>query len=259
MLRAITVLTQNGRSWLMSPVAHYILGRLGSVVIASYPRSGSTWLRTMLTHLIIEGYDSNPVEFNRLIPGVTISRIPQIIVNRPQICSTHALFNAKIKKAVYIIRDPRRSIPSLYRYTTSRVGLQIRAPEWAKLYCNGFYGPRWDQHVFSWLGNGRERLSDTFLLLRYEDMCMQTHESLLMVAKFLGFPHLHKRLVRAIDMSKPAVMREWERRDGIDISDPNSSFYRGGEVDEWQELFPSEIQNMLLDQMRRAMSLANYA
>lgn len=258
MFRDLGVLVNHGKSWFTSPIAHYLVGRYGKTVIASFPRSGSTWLRTMLTHLMVADYDSHPEVFNSLIPGMTLTRVPLVFQTRPELCSTHGLYTSNIKKAIYLVRDPRYAISSLYRYSTAYIGKEMPATKWARLYMRGFYGPRWDQHVRSWLGSGVSRLKEQVLLVRYERMRDCPEEELKRVAEFLGIAHDQRCLVDAVRLSSPAVMKKWEKQILGVRREANASFYRGGTVDEWQALFGDDIGRDLLNQASKAMCLAEY-
>lgn len=259
MLRDIETLLQHGRSWVTLPIAHYLAGNFGNTVLASFPRSGSTWLRTMLTHLIVNNYDSNPEVFNRRIPSITLSRVPLMLQTKPKLCSTHGLYTRNIKSAIYLVRDPRCAIVSLYRYTTAYVGKEMPVRDWARLYMCGFYGPRWDQHVHSWLGNGVNRLHDRLLVISYETMRKQPEEMLDRAATFLGFPYDKGRLGNAVQLSSPSVMKQWEEQILGGKRESNASFYRVGKVDEWATLFAGGIGEKILNQARAAICLAGYA
>lgn len=257
-VRVATAL-QHGRSWATVPLAHWLIAPISGPFIASWPRSGSTWLRTMLTHLLLEDYDSNPAVFNRLIPGTTLRHIFRSKgINRLRLRSTHGLYGGYIRQAVYLLRDMRGAVPSLFRYTTTRVGKRLDPSEWVKLYQAGLYGPRWDQHVMSWLGTASTVLGDRMLVVRYEDMRSNPGSVLRDVAQFLGIRTGREREARAVSLSAPDVMRRWESRMLGPLRDPNASFYRGGNVNEWDSLFSARDRSALLASAEDALCLTGY-
>ena len=92
---------------------HY---RQDDVVIVSYPRSGSTWLRFIFAHLIRDRVSdqSTNVDFlfvQRFIPAISAA-IQQKGVDYealpfPRIMRTHSLYIKEIPKVIYLMRDGR--------------------------------------------------------------------------------------------------------------------------------------------------------
>lgn len=252
---------RNGRAWLTTPLAHWIIAPLDGSFLASWPRSGSTWLRTMITHLLLENYDSNPAVFNQVVSGTTLTRIwrNRYAENQVNLRSTHSTYRRSIKRAIYLVRDPRYAVPSFYRYTVTRAGKQVDPPTWAHMYSMGFYGPRWDQHVESWLVRGRRELGGGLMVVKYEEMKSAPAVTLKRVAGFLGIPVDLQRVERAVALSTPEVMRKWEKRESRESNDFSSSFYRGGVVYEWETLFGQRERQLILKDASKALQLSGYS
>jgi hypothetical protein len=250
----------SGRAWLTMPLSHALLGRRADSVITSWPRSGSTWLRTMLTHLLVQDYDSNPEVFNRAIPSTSLLNVLRYWSGGCSgIRSTHWLYQRHVKKALYVVRDPRGSIPSYFRYTTTRIGKQREGGEWTRFYLAGLYGPRWDQHVDSWLSKGKAVLGSNLHVVRYEDLKEDPLRVLADTADFFGIPYTRERLETAERMSSIDVMKKWEEKEVGPLRDKNASFYRGGKVDEWKELFDKCDREKMLRAASRSMEKMGYA
>lgn len=256
----LVVLFRNGRGRITSPVAHLLISPLSAQFIVSYPRSGSTWMRTMLVNVLDPNSKSDPAVFNRVIPGCTLTRLWDVYhAPSPRILSTHSTYRRNIKRAVYIARNGRDSILSLFRYTTVRVGLNMEFSKWFALYMKGCYGPRWDQHVVSWLTKGRKKLGKDMLVVRYEDCCAHPHDVLSNVCDFLGVRHTQSDIQRAIELSSIKNMRKWERKYVGEIKDENASFYRGKKInDEWNNLLTEEQRNKFLTVSGEALRLGGY-
>lgn len=255
----LRVALERGRSWVTAPFAHWLVAPVAGPFLASWPRSGSTWLRTMLIHLMIDDYDSDPAVFNQFIPATTLRWILKTSGTNPlKLRSTHSTHCWPIREAVYLVRDPRDALPSFYRYSTTMIGRSIAPHEWVSLYLKGLYGPRWDQHVHSWLVKGDEVLGDQMLVTRYEDMKAHPVSELERVARFLGIPFEPQRAERAVEWSSPEYMRQWEARNVGPLSDPNASFYRGGVVNEWESLFADRDREKIMRCSEDALHLAGY-
>jgi LPS sulfotransferase NodH len=251
---------KNNRGRITSPLAHFIVSPLKRQFIASYPRSGSTWLRTMLTNVIDPSANSNPDIFNRMIPGTTLTRLWLAYrAPDPHILSTHSVYRRGIKRVVYVLRDGRDSMLSLYRYTTVRIGIRMGFNQWFSFYMKGWYGPRWDQHVESWLTRGCERLGRDMLIVRYEDCCADPHGELKKVCDFFGIEFALADIERAVKLSSVDNMKKWERKLLGEIKSDNASFYRGKkQADEWLSLLNDEQRNKFMRISKNAMRLGGY-
>ncbi|MFT6408683.1 MAG: hypothetical protein ACJAQ6_002103, partial [Arenicella sp.] len=109
---------QKIRNRLSTPLGHLRLShRPSDAYITAFPRSGSTWLRTILVNIMDPAADSNPDVFNARIPAVSIRNAA--IINRlqsPRLIMTHSLWRQSIKKSVYLVRDGRDAFISSYHY-----------------------------------------------------------------------------------------------------------------------------------------------
>ena len=145
---------------------------------------------------------------------------------------------------------------SLYRYTTVRVGIDMEFDTWFPFYLRGWYGPRWDQHVESWIGVGREKLKDDMLVIRYEDCCANPHDTLGKVCDFLGVAYTPGDAQRAVELSSIGNMKKWERKYVGEINDENASFYRGKmRNDEWASLLSEEQRSEFMRVSGEALHL----
>lgn len=251
---------KHNRTRITSPLAHFLVSPLKGKFIASYPRSGSTWMRTMLTNVIVPDANSNPEIFNRVIPGTTLTRL-WLAYNAPSpyILSTHSVYRNSIKRVVYILRDGRDSMLSMYRYTTVRVGWDITFDKWFTFYMKGYYAQRWDQHVISWLGKGHEKLKENMLVVRYEDCCADPHAELEKACEFFRIKFTSGDIDRAVELSSIDKMKKWERKLLGPINDENASFYRGNRKnDEWETLMSEKQRNQFLRSSSDALGLGGY-
>jgi hypothetical protein len=195
------------------------------VFITSFPRSGNTWTRFVIGNLLAQ--DSS-LTFNNLE-----GRVPEIYANsdrkmrrlpRPRVLKSHESFDGRYPHVIYIVRDPRDVAISKYHYNiaTGRHPADYPIEEFLPRFISGEFDEEWGtwaQHVTGWLSN-RQR-HDDFLLLRYEDMKLNSERELLRVAAFLhgcGFENIDcspDRLEQAIEHSTPERMRSLERQQGF--------------------------------------------
>jgi hypothetical protein len=233
------------------------------VFVASYPRSGSTWLRFLLLELLTRDsahFDS----VNRAIPDVGNQRgCPAILPGGVRLIKTHEAYRSAYRRAVYIARDVRDVVLSEFAYERARQRIAEDFDEFLMLFLrssvNG-YGT-WQDHVASWIGSPLESSRD-LLLIKFEDLRAHTEETLAEVADFLGLAADRQQIRQAIANNNVQRMQEKENQvSEIDGYSPKangngngSRFVRSGSVGGWRRKFTDE-QVHLIEQCA-GMSLA---
>ncbi|WP_298283817.1 sulfotransferase domain-containing protein [Acidocella sp.] len=257
---------------------------MGKIVwLASYPKSGNTWLRVFLHNYITQA--ATPHSINRLTdfslaecaaalfhaPGETLSD-EAVQKNRPRVhaelaglgpelvfVKTHnanlavhgvALVTPEVTAgAVYVVRDPRDVAVSYAAYLGRDVDETIRFMA-APGAVNGTDEAQvfellssWSGHVRSWVG-GRQRL-----LVRYEDLVAEPERYFARIIRYLGTGEVDQaRLTRAIGFSSFAELAGQEARDGYEASGGQGRFFRAGRVGVWREaLSPAQAARIERD------------
>jgi len=183
------------------------------VFIVSYPKSGNTWTRFLIANLL---HPKEPVNFgniDRLIPelaGLTKRQLER--VPRPRIMKSHEYFDARFRKVIYIVRDPRDVVVSQFHFFRKRrrIADDYSIEQFVSRFVAGAtsdYGS-WSDNVASWLATRQN--SPSFLLLRYEDMLARTGEELTRVASFLGVRATPDLLAQAVERCSADQMRKLE-------------------------------------------------
>ena len=81
---------------------------------ASYPRSGSTWLRFILFQ-ILRGEESGFGNIEQRIPEIYTHRgVPPILPGGARLIKTHEKYRKDYTKAVFLVRDLRDVVLSCY-------------------------------------------------------------------------------------------------------------------------------------------------
>lgn len=194
------------------------------VFIVSYPRSGNTWTRFLISNLI---YQDEPTTFANIE-----ARIPEIYFNsdhmmrglpRPRILKSHECFDPRCRRVIYIVRDPRDVAVSFYHHNVKAGNIPDGYPmdDFVPRFIAAEFDTRWgswDDNVRSWLAlrNGHSG----FLLLSYEEMKKDSVGQLLRVGSFLeqsSFRQLDlspQKIQRAVDLSSSERMRALEKEQG---------------------------------------------
>jgi hypothetical protein len=182
--------------------------------LVSYPKSGNTWARFLIANLLYAERHPDWGNIDRLIPGPEVmSKRDFARMPRPRIIRTHDAFDPRYKQVIYIVRDPRDVALSQYHHHRKLKLIEDNHPfeSFLPRFLAGetnVHGS-WKQNVASWLA---ARYGDPrFLLLRYEDMLVDTRSELASICSFLGVEATPERLSRVVEQSSPREMRKLEQ------------------------------------------------
>lgn len=227
--------------------------------VVAFPRSGSTWLRTILAALIKPENGFEPDVFNALIPSVGIRSLRMIrSLGDPRLMMSHTTFRPGLRRVVYLVRDGRDSVVSYYHHTTTREGQKVPFAQWFDLYCRRQYGARWNDNVEGWLTRGPQHFGDNLLIVKFEELKQTPSPYIEKIAAFLGIRADGQRIGRALEMASLENAREREKREARKLDDPNASFYRGGKTGQWHEYLNGAAYERFMDLSNRALKLAGY-
>lgn len=180
--------------------------------IASYPRSGNTWTRFLIANLM---FPDRPVTFANIetfIPDATALSSRQLKrVPRPRLIKTHEYYEPRYRKVVYLVRDPRDVVLSLYNFRRKYRSVDDSYPierYVAERFLPGDMDVSWGEHVGSWLGTRMNQPG--FLLVRYEDLLQDPLRELGRLASFLGVDGSAETLAQAIEKSSANRLRQLE-------------------------------------------------
>lgn len=185
------------------------------ILIASYPKSGNTWMRALLSSLIGPGAESFD-ELTQYVPELERVRKTRQAFRLPsggRLVKTHEPWHRCYRRGVYIVRDCREVVVSRY-FDQLRTGqFNGKFEEFLQRFLAGRvdgYG-RWDDHVASWL-EAKRCYPDSFLIIKYEDMIADLESTLARVITFLGLQVTSEDVGNAIYSNSRERMRQKENR-----------------------------------------------
>ncbi|MDR3504842.1 MAG: sulfotransferase domain-containing protein [Acidocella sp.] len=254
---------------------------MGKIVwLASYPKSGNTWVRAFLHNYITRPETAHSI--NQLTdfsvaecaapffrqPGETLTT-EQVQAKRPSVheeltrlhpdlvfVKTH---NANLAMhgiplctpehtagAVYIVRDPRDVALSFAAFAQKGVDeiIELMASPGAANASDELQVfellSSWSEHVRSWVGAPRR------LLTRYEDLVAEPERYFARIIRFIGTGEVdQQRLARAIEFSSFKSLSAQETAEGYKAGGTSGKFFRQGKAGQWRErLTPAQAERI---------------
>ncbi|XP_031371862.1 cytosolic sulfotransferase 15-like [Punica granatum] len=266
----------------------HFLARDSDVLIASKPKSGTTWLKSLAFSVLYRA-QFNPTEANANHP--LLSSNPHALVRTlelgqsaghapdlsgfadPRLFGTHVPYDSlpySIRrsrcKVIYICRNPLDVVVSLWHFV-AQVDAGDRAGGWSGMeeyfdnFCKGMdgYGPFWD-HLLGYWKASQERPKKV-LFLKYEDLKEDTAGNLKRIAEFMGVPFSDEEerngvVEEIVKMCSLGSLKELEvNKTGRSIAGfENNSYFRKGEVGDWVNYFSLSMAERLKNIMEEKLS-----
>ena len=234
------------------------------VFLASYPRSGNTWIKSLISSCIFgEAMTNFSDTKNDEMPIVGFHYgAREIVQGRGRLIKTHESYRRGYKRAIWIVRDPRDVLVSEYRlalrsqyfsgtldkYTQDFVNQPRMAPE------------NWSVHTRSW---AESAIAGTpqMLPLRFEELRAEPEKHLSRILEFLGIPPTTETINRAIAQNSIDRMaarhatydQSFAGRQAAAIPAINS-----GEAGAWRNTLSTHSANLLHDKFGVMMDKMGY-
>ncbi len=238
--------------------------------ITSYPKSGNTWLRFLLGALLLRRDGGGEVDFSNLdglIPDIYRNRERELrALASPRFLKSHEPYDPRVRRAVYMVRDPRSVATSYYFFLQRERRLRPDEPVAAYLprFLRGeldSYGT-WDAHVEGWLA--AERDNPGVAVLGYEEMRADPLPGARRAARALDLPDDDEALTAAIQASSFERMQRLDRGrtaeadPGLKGKDLGILFVRKGKPDEWRDHLDRQCLDLLQDAFGGTMERLGY-
>ena len=226
------------------------------MLLASYPRSGNTWIRSILSY-VLAGINGDPDmhSFDRLVkytPDIYVGKFENN--SEPRIIKTHSHYLpcfSKIRKCVYVCRDGRDIAVSYYYYKlmTDKSYYAITFSDYLLYVFLGqgdMFSP-WQESVKSWLFN--PSVKDTVLVVKYEDLLKSPLSEFKRIIEYLDFSCAVSLLEEAVSVSSFEKLQKKEKKEQDQFheaimpgakSDNNIAFFRKGKVGSYKEIFSKQ-------------------
>ena len=220
------------------------------VFLASFPRSGNTWLRFVLGEVLTR----DSVEFesvNRIIPEVGLhGKAMAVLPGGGRLIKTHELYRREYQKVVYVVRDVRDVVLSEYS-RKRQLGIELNDLDgYLPRFLRGTAMPEgaWHNHIHCWLDCPLVQ-DGNLLLIRFEEMRKNLEDTIAKIVTFLNL-NVDMQLIReAIANNSVEMMRiKEDRTKSLEKSTREEGrFIRKGSVGGWRAQL-TDAQARLIEQ-----------
>lgn len=229
------------------------------VYIVEFPKSGITWLSTIIANLNLLNSNSpmRATFFNiqQLVPDIHIDTdIPcQTLWDIPKyrFIKSHSSYCPLYKNVIYLVRNPISVMDSYYRFNVDRGSFNGSFESFVK--DSPFGIKRWVSHVNSWLDKPR---SQRMHLIKYESLIKKPCDTISELFTNLGLPCDAKFVSRAIDLSSLASMKDSESL--YKSYDPARDVEFVGKGKSKSEGINLELKKYIIEESRSVLKKLNY-
>ena len=223
--------------------------RSDDIFVASYPRSGTTWLQMVLYQLTTDGgLDFEHISavvpyFERsLLTGRNLNLLPA-----PRVFKTHLSYLEAPKgfgRFIYVARSGRDVLVSNFHFQKTHGGFKGTFDEFFERFLTGQVpGGSWFEHVAEWRAN---RAHVRVLFLTYEELTTQLETCIRSIAEFCNLPLSPARLATVLERCSFDFMKQHEHK--FDFLNEvlwergfvQGSFIREGKMGSWKEYFSQD-------------------
>lgn len=245
---------------------------LPTVFVASYPKSGTTWMQACVFHILSGG----KIPLTHISDFSPFAEVPKTWIDRTKYTETHArlgwhIFNTHLLpchvpvgdniKYIYVVRSGKDVAVSFYHHLSNQIGDGgfddedgISFNKYLTDWCSGnvIYGS-WLRHLEMWTSHTEKYLgNDSILYVRYEDLKNDLPRELQRIATFLRPAHsLSEDRLRALSATCGFEQMKSSKHLYQPVSvawKPGFDFLRRGEVGDSKTVF-GDAENQLFDTM----------
>jgi len=272
---------------------------MGAIIwLASYPKSGNTWMRAFLHNLLLD--PKEPVNINSLgnfcmgeekaeyynyfdPRPLTTMTTKEVTSLRPKV---HQLLTKSFPDSVFVkthnYLGELEGVPLVTMECTAGAIYLVRNPLDLTVSFSNHFGVSIDETIEtladagsgtpttdliarqvynSWSVNVKSWTQNPFPTLhvvRYEDMAEKPVETFGELAKFLGLNPPQERLMRAISNSSFEALKAQEDERGFVERSQYSRFFRSGRAGQWKDVLSDEQVKRIVSDHREQMERFGY-
>ena len=246
------------------------------IIIASYPKSGTTWLKALIVALLERSKNHSSSNDHPLLHDNPHGIVPFLEIDvfhessspnldkfsaTPRLFSTHMPLHAMHEtlkqtpcKIVYVCRNLKDTLISTWLFACAILKIEPTRSILESMFkslCNGtiFYGPFWDHLLSYWRGSFED--PKHVLFMRYEEMKSEPHEQIKRLADFLGSPFTKQEeesgsVEEILDLCSLRNLSSLEvNKTGKVNNVDHKNFFRKGEVGDSKNYLTPEMEKKI--------------
>jgi hypothetical protein len=244
----------------------YFKPRADDIFIASYPRSGTTWVQFILYQLTTDG----KMDFDHLSqvsPWYERSMaIDSSAVRGFEGLGSRRLFKTHLlpgwlptgARCIYVVRDGMDVLCSYFHFYRSHLAFKGSFADFFTRFMDGRLQYRsWFDHVAAW--RAREQRGET-LIIAYEDLKRSIADTVRRIARFCEIEFAERRLDAVLERCTFDFMKQYEQKfdhiTGVLMEKryKNNSFIRKGSVGEGDALLDEQQKRVFAQMSQRHVS-----
>ncbi|KAL2499838.1 Cytosolic sulfotransferase 6 [Abeliophyllum distichum] len=240
------------------------------VILASFPKTGTTWLKALLYSIIFRSSKEKPLLFNHpheLIPSLETKlyleesngKNLEFTDHKVRILGTHIpyqiigdILNSSDCKIVYVTRNPKDSLASLWHFVQK--AKKFDEDPWTvetavDQFCNGVvpFGPYYD-HVLPYREESWKRPWKIFFVT-FEELKEDGKKHVKRLAEFLGCPfegeNKEEQVEEIVKNCSFEILSNHEINKSSEMPEcfplPYNSFFRNGQVGDYNNYLKPEM------------------
>ncbi|MEA2485202.1 MAG: hypothetical protein QOD46_313 [Actinomycetota bacterium] len=236
------------------------------VMLASYPRSGTTWMRFLLGQAL-SGQSSEFKAIRGIVPYVGGQRNAMpVLPDGAKLMYSHDLLSKDVTdRAIYVVRDVRDVALSEFAWQ-KRIGVyEGELDPFIRDFVSGRGNPfgSWGAHVDAWVRP--ERIAaDRLKLVKFEDLKHDAAGVLASVLTFLNVSLPESEIANVVESNSVEMMRQKEDRapEGSfkkRVVKRNVRFVNAGSVGKWQKSLDPSQERLIEEAFGPQMQRLDYA
>ena len=258
--------------------------------IASYPKSGNTWVRSFLTSYLSNNDDFNFKQLKKInkfprenlfkelnvdnndLENIASNWIPMQnyinLKNEITYLKTHNAMmtignykfsdNDNTNGFIYLVRDPRDVLISYASHTgqTIEETFELMIASSGRSVEDGTIMSSWSNHFNSWKNSNFPKI-----IIKYEDLIKNTENSFSKIINFLNKTNNlqidREKIIKAINNTNFNKLKKLEEIDGFNEAKENK-FFRKGKIGDWQENLDAKIARRIEKEFNSEMTELGY-
>jgi len=229
------------------------------ILLASYPKSGNTWVRFIWANMVsLIERDGETVTFHTVTNELGAEYDQNAYGNiefdcLPRLVKTHHEYSASKfgqNRSIYIIRHPGDVLLSYYKYKVARKGSGISQEDSLSAFIRSeqFGMPAWTAHVNSWL-------PEADVVIRYEDLKTGATEVVSSALSDLGLADMVDESVvdeaaRRSEFDRMKEIEEEKGRPSQDEFENGFRFARKGESGVWNRVYDKKDKSYMVESLK---------